>query len=73
MVKDIPDIMSDDLGKAPQVEMSDGCGLVSFEFARLLAKTLGLTFEDKIYVPSVMQIRYLGYKVCPLYSMCVSN
>lgn len=59
MTLDIGDVMSKD-GKT---EMSDGCGLVSYEFARQLAKRLDVHFLGNIYVPTVYQLRYLGYKV----------
>lgn len=57
--EDIPDVMSKD-GKT---EMSDGCGLISYNLSRALAKRLDIHFESKIYVPNVFQLRYRGYKV----------
>lgn len=56
--EDIKDIMSKD-GK---LEMSDGCGLISYNLSRAIAKKLGIHFESKIYVPNVFQLRYRGYK-----------
>lgn len=58
MTRDVGDVMSKD-GKT---EMSDGCGLISFEFSRQLAQKLDVHFLGKIYVPSIFQLRYLGYK-----------
>ncbi|KAF8310103.1 RdRP-domain-containing protein [Clavulina sp. PMI_390] len=58
LTEDIPDVMSTD-GK---VEMSDGCGLISYNFSRALAKKLDIHFQGNIYVPNVFQLRYRGYK-----------
>ena len=41
---------------------TDGCGLVSIQFARLLAQRRNIVFRDRRYLPSVFQIRYRGYK-----------
>jgi hypothetical protein len=57
--QDIKDIMSKD-GK---LEMSDGCGLISCNLSRAIAKKLDIHFESKVYVPNVFQLRYRGYKV----------
>ena len=57
--EDIKDIMSED-GK---LEMSDGCGLISYNLSRAIAKRLDIHFESKVYVPNVFQLRYRGYKV----------
>ncbi|KIM19468.1 hypothetical protein M408DRAFT_13453, partial [Serendipita vermifera MAFF 305830] len=54
--RDIPDIEEED------VVFSDGCGLISQHFARLLAKEKKIIFRQRRYLPSVFQIRYRGYK-----------
>ncbi|KIX05706.1 uncharacterized protein Z518_03678 [Rhinocladiella mackenziei CBS 650.93] len=41
---------------------TDGCGLISKDFARSLASKKPIVFRDRRYHPSVLQIRYLGYK-----------
>ena len=41
---------------------TDGCGLISKDFVRLLASRKPITFRDRRYHPSVLQIRYQGYK-----------
>jgi hypothetical protein len=41
---------------------TDGCGLVSPQFMRRLAQNRNIIFRDKRYLPSVIQIRYRGYK-----------
>lgn len=55
-VEDIPDIESADY------IFTDGCGLVSPRLAQELARTVGIVFRDRRYTPSVLQIRYRGYK-----------
>ncbi|RPA82103.1 RdRP-domain-containing protein [Ascobolus immersus RN42] len=55
-VEEIPDIQTKDFC------FTDGCGFISLEFARLLAKKKKIIFRDKRYLPSVFQIRYRGYK-----------
>ncbi|KIM31880.1 hypothetical protein M408DRAFT_327280, partial [Serendipita vermifera MAFF 305830] len=49
--RDIPDIEEED------VVFSDGCGLISQYFARLLAKEKKIIFRQRRYLPSVFQIR----------------
>ena len=54
--QDIPDIEDGGLN------FTDGCGLISLEFAKLLVRKKPITFRNKKYMPSVFQIRYRGYK-----------
>ncbi|CAE7099567.1 unnamed protein product [Rhizoctonia solani] len=54
--KDIPDIT---LGEEL---FSDGCGLISRKFMQLLAKKKKIVHRGFRYTPSVIQIRYRGYK-----------
>ena len=54
--QDIPDIRKGDY------IFTDGCGLISMHFARLLVQKANLCFRNKRYTPSVFQIRYRGYK-----------
>ena len=54
--QDIPDIRKDDY------IFTDGCGLISVHFARLLVQKANICFRNKRYTPSVFQIRYRGYK-----------
>lgn len=42
--------------------LTDGCGLTSKDFVHLLAKKKPIVFRDQRYYPSVLQIRYQGYK-----------
>lgn len=65
-VRDIDDLSRD---------MSDGCGLISLHFARTIARHLDIRFEDKPYIPSVYQLRYLGYKgvVCVSRQLDIEN
>jgi len=56
-VEDIPDIESPD-----GYVFTDGCGLISPHLAQDLARRLGIVFRDRRYTPSVLQIRYRGYK-----------
>ncbi|CCO32890.1 RNA-dependent RNA polymerase 2 Short=AtRDRP2 [Rhizoctonia solani AG-1 IB] len=54
--KDIPDItIGEEL-------FSDGCGLISMKFMMLLAKKKRIIHRGRRYTPSVIQIRYRGYK-----------
>ncbi|KAF8467385.1 RNA dependent RNA polymerase-domain-containing protein [Kalaharituber pfeilii] len=41
---------------------TDGCGLIAPGLARELAKKSGIVYRNKRYTPSVLQIRYRGYK-----------
>jgi hypothetical protein len=41
---------------------TDGCGLMSIHFARLMSQRRNIVFRDRRYLPSVFQIRYRGYK-----------
>ena len=54
--EDIPDVASRDYN------FTDGCGLISENFARLLTQTMNIKFRNQRYPPSVFQIRYRGYK-----------
>ncbi|KAH6203534.1 RNA-directed RNA polymerase [Parastagonospora nodorum] len=54
--QDIDDVTSKDY------IFTDGCGLMSPQFAKLLAQRRNIVFRDKRYLPSVYQIRYRGYK-----------
>ncbi|KEP53488.1 RNA-dependent RNA polymerase [Rhizoctonia solani 123E] len=54
--KDIPDIS---LGEEL---FSDGCGLISRRFMQFLAKKKKILHRGFRYTPSVIQIRYRGYK-----------
>ena len=54
--EDIPDVTSKDY------IFTDGCGLVSEKFAKLLVKNVNIRFRNRKYMPSVFQIRYRGYK-----------
>ncbi|CAE6465178.1 unnamed protein product [Rhizoctonia solani] len=56
LTKDIPDIT---LGEEL---FSDGCGLISRKFMQLLAKKKKIVHRGLRYTPSVIQIRYRGYK-----------
>lgn len=53
---DIPDIASKDYN------FTDGCGLISESFAKLLVTKMDIRFRFQRYMPSVFQIRYRGYK-----------
>ncbi|PVG01695.1 RdRP-domain-containing protein [Serendipita vermifera] len=55
-VKDIPDIEIGD------TLFSDGCGLISRHYSRLLAGRKRIIFRQQKYTPCVVQIRYRGYK-----------
>lgn len=54
--QDIADVIRDDY------IFTDGCGLVSKQFANVLVQKLDLRFRNHRYHPSVFQIRYAGYK-----------
>jgi hypothetical protein len=54
--KDIDDI--ENLGYI----FTDGCGLISQRFAQLLAQKMPIIVRSQRYLPSVLQIRYRGYK-----------
>lgn len=41
---------------------TDGCGLISISLMRLVAQRKNIVFRDRRYLPSVIQIRYRGYK-----------
>lgn len=54
--QDIPDIETKDF------IFTDGCGLISPQLAQDLARRIGIKFRNLRYTPSVIQIRYRGYK-----------
>lgn len=54
--EDIPDIQNKDYN------FTDGCGLISVSLVKELAKQQKFTFRNVRYTPSVLQIRYRGYK-----------
>ncbi|KAK4442628.1 RNA dependent RNA polymerase-domain-containing protein [Podospora aff. communis PSN243] len=54
--QDIPDIESADY------IFTDGCGLIAPKLVRQLADKANITFRNQRYYPSVLQIRYRGYK-----------
>ena len=54
--EDIPDVASKDYN------FTDGCGLISERFAKLLVQMINIRFRNQRYMPSVFQIRYRGYK-----------
>lgn len=54
--QDIPDIEDRDFN------FTDGCGLISLDFARLLVRKKPIVFRNQKYLPSVFQVRYRGYK-----------
>ena len=54
--EDIPDVASKDYN------FTDGCGLVSEKFAKILVKKVNISFRNHKYMPSVFQMRYRGYK-----------
>ena len=54
--EDIPDVVSKDYN------FTDGCGLISADFAKTLVKKRDIRFRNQRYMPSVFQIRYRGYK-----------
>ncbi len=54
--QDIPDVEDGDF------VFTDGCGLISLDFAKLLVRKKPIVFRNLKYMPSVFQIRYRGYK-----------
>jgi hypothetical protein len=53
---------SDNLYSIPDIEVgdtlfSDGCGLMSLHYARLLARQKRIIFRQQKYTPCVIQIR----------------
>ncbi|KAL8665418.1 MAG: hypothetical protein Q9202_002311 [Teloschistes flavicans] len=54
--EDIADIRKDDY------IFTDGCGLISPHFAKLLVQKTDIRFRNLRYTPAVFQIRYRGYK-----------
>lgn len=54
--QDIADI------ETPDYVFTDGCGLISPNLAKELARRVQIMFREMRYTPSVFQIRYRGYK-----------
>ncbi len=54
--EDIADVEKDDY------KFTDGCGLISTQFAKMLVQKTDIRFRNQRYTPSVFQIRYRGYK-----------
>ncbi|TID15666.1 Methylisocitrate lyase [Venturia nashicola] len=54
--EDIPDIQNKDYN------FTDGCGLVSPGLVQQAARAAQIVFRNQKYLPSVIQIRYRGYK-----------
>jgi len=54
--EDIPDVESADY------IFTDGCGLIAPKLVRELASRANIIFRNERYCPSVLQIRYRGYK-----------
>ncbi|KAL8992132.1 MAG: hypothetical protein Q9169_007346, partial [Polycauliona sp. 2 TL-2023] len=54
--EDIADVRKDDY------IFTDGCGLISTQYAKLLVQKTDIRFRNQRYTPSVFQIRYKGYK-----------
>ena len=54
--EDIDDVESGDYN------FTDGCGLISKDFAKFLVTKMNIRFRNQKYMPSVFQIRYRGYK-----------
>ncbi|KAL8976626.1 MAG: hypothetical protein Q9205_007403 [Flavoplaca limonia] len=54
--EDIADVRTDDY------IFTDGCGMISTHFAKLLVQKTDIRFRNQRYTPSVFQIRYKGYK-----------
>jgi hypothetical protein len=54
--EDIPDIQNKDYN------FTDGCGFISPGLLKVLVKKTPIVFRNQAYVPSVVQIRYRGYK-----------
>lgn len=54
--EDIEDVERDDY------TFTDGCGNISMSFLKQLVKAKDIRFRNRKYVPSVVQIRYRGYK-----------
>ncbi|KAL8688847.1 MAG: hypothetical protein Q9224_004784, partial [Gallowayella concinna] len=54
--EDIADVCND------HYNFTDGCGLISTQFAKLLVQKTDIRFRNQKYTPSVFQIRFKGYK-----------
>ena len=60
-------LRQDQFKDIPDVELNghiftDGCGLMSLDFAKYIARLKKIVFHGNRYTPSVIQIRYRGYK-----------
>lgn len=51
-----------DDAESKDYNFTDGCGLLSKDFARFLVTKMNIRFRNQKYMPSVFQIRYRGYK-----------
>ncbi|KXT15516.1 hypothetical protein AC579_3380 [Pseudocercospora musae] len=54
--KDIDDV------KLGEFVFTDGCGMIAVQFAKHIAQRKRIVHRNKKYLPSVLQIRYRGYK-----------
>ena len=64
VVQDVPSSRCQDIEDIEREGFifTDGCGLISKGFVRMLAGKKPIVFRDRRYYPSVLQIRYQGYK-----------
>jgi hypothetical protein len=64
VVQDVPASRCQDIDDVERdgFIFTDGCGLISKDFVRLLASKKPIIFRDRRYHPSVLQIRYRSYK-----------
>jgi len=66
LTRSIPDLEGLPNTKGERPLYSDGCGLMALRFAQQLARAKKIVFNGQRYTPSVVQIRYRGYKVSRL-------
>ena len=61
---DVPSLRCQDIDDVERdgFIFTDGCGLIAKGFVQLLAAKKPIVFRDRRYLPSVLQIRYQGYK-----------
>ncbi|EXJ72719.1 uncharacterized protein A1O5_03866 [Cladophialophora psammophila CBS 110553] len=64
IVQDVPNTRCRDIEDIERngFIFTDGCGLISEDFVCLLATKKPIIFRNRQYYPSVLQIRYQGYK-----------
>ncbi|KXS97624.1 hypothetical protein AC578_5741 [Pseudocercospora eumusae] len=48
--------------KLGEFVFTDGCGMIAVQLAKLIAQRKRIIYRNKKYLPSVLQIRYRGYK-----------